>query len=72
MRFPSGTACQGGSSAQRVLSPRGTHQHLQALLPDTSTALAADALQVRIGSAWLSGPFRAAVLFVSQGTFGDV
>ena len=69
MRFPSGTACQGGSSAQRVLSPRGTHQPL---LPGTSTALAADALQVRIGSAWLSGPFRAAVLFVSQGTFGDV
>lgn len=72
MRFPSGTACQGGSSAQRVLSPQGTHQHLQALLPGTLQLSQQIPFKLELAGAWLSGPFRAAVLFVSQGTFGDV
>ena len=48
MRFPSGTCCQWGSSAQRVLSRQGTYQHLQALLPGIPRA-PADTLQFRIG-----------------------
>lgn len=67
MRFPSGTACPEGSSAQRVLTSTSrpsclAHLQLSQQMP----------FKLELPGAWLSGPFRAAVLFVSQGTFGDV
>ena len=72
VRVPSGTTCRGAAL------PRGYWAH--GVLTSTSRPSCLAHLQLsqqipfklELAGAWLSGPFRAAVLFVSQGTFGDV